>query len=674
MTSLKAKVLIAIAFCWLVTLGISLANAQDSQKIELDLNCVDGTRLSVPQSEKFTVLCFLGTECPLVKLYTPRLFDLEQEFSKQFTFVGINSNLQDSVEEWSDFAKASQIAFAIVSDKDNVIADRLDVVRNPEVIVVGRKGEIKYRGRIDDQYAPGISRSRPNRQDLRIAMTELLDGKNVSVPRTEPEGCLIGKVKTRPVDPSKATVTYARDIAPLFQKHCLECHRQGDIGPFSMTDYEEVVGWADMILETIDDGRMPPWHADPKFGKFRNAREVSNVEKQTIRKWIAEGAHLGDAEDLPEPKTFTTGWRLPKEPDLVIPMRSRPFEIPAEGTVEYQYFIVDPQFKEDKWVVAAEVIPGNRAIVHHSIVFIRPPDGELTFGLNWLEAYVPGQVPLKHEPKRARRIPAGSKLVFQQHYTPNGKVQSDITKVGLVFIDESEVEEELFTLAALNQEFEILPNQADAKVVAQLPWLPANGKILSVSPHMHYRGKSFTAFAAPKSQTKSDARPETLLRVPNYDFNWQHIYEFEQPLDLSNLKEVKVEITFDNSADNPFNPNPEQYVIWGDQTWEEMAIGFFNVTRPKIPTNEVEVLSESDETASISETSRISEADLKKGTEVAKSLFARNAANGDRRLVTEEMPRVTHWYFYELDTDGDGLATFEEVEATAQMRYHAKRK
>lgn len=632
-------------------------DAQADRVAEFRLEATDGRKISlaVNKDDQLTVVCFLGIECPLAKLYAPRLAALAKEYSdRSVRFIGVNSNQQDSMQEFTEFAAGQNIKFDCVKDYDNVVADLWRVTRTPEVVVVDQDLKVKYRGRIDDQYLPGVARNKPQREDLRLALDELLAGKQVTVSITKPEGCLLGRIK-KPV--ANATVTYADQVSRILQSNCLECHRDGEIGPFSMEEYEEVVGWADMMLETIDNGRMPPWHAADSPRKFRNERRLSESDKQLIRQWVADGAPLGDRQRLPAKKVFTTGWRLPREPDLVVEMSDRPFQIPADGTVEYQYFVVDPGFEKDKWVSAAEVIPGSRSVVHHSIVFIRPPDGASVRGVGWLAAYVPGQKNLEFSPQMARRIPAGSKLVFQQHYTPNGSDQKDLTKIGLVFADEADVKEELLTLIALDQQFEVRPNERDHTVEAALPWFPRNGRLLSISPHMHYRGKSFVAAMTTRQQ-------ENLLTVPNYDFNWQHIYEFVEPISLQEVEELTIAVTFDNSAENPFNPDPSQYVTWGDQTWEEMAIGFFNVA----------VSRENDAAVGNGEanTDPASDANMPNKVEterIVKSFFDRFDGNGDGVIVRNELPMsIAHWAFEDYDQNYDAELTREEIRQQVEDR------
>ncbi len=439
----------------------------------------DGSQHDVtPGQSELTVVCFLGTECPLARLYAGRLSALSEQFAdRDVRFIGVNSNQQDSADDVASYAENYGLRFPIVKDPGNVVADAYDALRTPTVFVLDRALNVRYQGRIDDQFLPGIARPAVEREDLRLAIEELLDRQPVRVPHTEAVGCLIGRIK-QPVTDSG--VTYSNQVARVLQRNCVECHREGQIGPFALTDYDEVVGWADMMLEVIEDGRMPPWHATADHAEIANARFMSEEDKQTLRDWVAAGAPEGDSTELPPPVDFVTGWNLPREPDLVVEMGQRPFTVPADGTVEYQYFVVDPGFETDRWVTAAQVIPGNRSVVHHAIAFIRPPDGTRFRGLGWLAAYVPGQRTLPYAADRGRRIPAGSKLVFQMHYTPTGTEQSDVTKIGLLFGDDSEITHEVFTVVGIDQDFEIPPFAGAVSVAGHVPvvsprWATAGG-------------------------------------------------------------------------------------------------------------------------------------------------------------------------------------------------------
>jgi peroxiredoxin len=523
-----------------------------------------------------TVVCFLGTQCPMARGYAPQLNQLHREFAPAgVQLVGVISNRQDSAEDVVRYAQELTIEFPMIHDVGNQIADRYGATRTPEVFLLDRQLKLRYHGRIDDQLAPGVARATATRHDLRIALEEVLAGKPVSIPATVALGCIIGRVESRPKVPTDGNpITYCNQVARVLQRHCVECHRAGEIGPFAMDSFEEVVGWADTMLETVEQGRMPPWHADPNFGDFVNARAMPESDKQILRDWIAGGSQRGLESDLPAPRQWVEGWNLPRPPDLIVNMRSRPFTVPKQGVVEYQYFVADPGLTEDTWVTAAEVIPGARSVVHHAIVFVRPPDGADFRGVGWLSAYVPGQRVQELPPGRARKVAAGSKFVFQMHYTPNGVEQSDVSKVGLLFAQPEQVTHEVLTLMAIDHEFEIPPGESNFSVRARTPWIPAEAELLAITPHMHVRGKSFKLFI-----NGPDASP--LLNVPAYDFNWQHTYQLRQPiaLDISSHG-LEFEATFDNSSANPFNPDPTETVSWGDQTWEEMAVAFFEVARP----------------------------------------------------------------------------------------------
>jgi hypothetical protein len=473
-------------------------------------------------------------------------------------------------------------------------------------------------------------------------------------PRTDAVGCHIGRV--REPDP-KSAVTWSNQIARVFQKHCVECHREGDIAPFSLTQHDEAAGWGPTLAEVIREQRMPPWHADPAIGKFRNARLMSDAEKQLVYDWVAAGCPAGEPADLPAAREFPVGWQLPRAPDQVIEMRPEPFTIPADGTVEYQYFVVDPHFTEDKWVAAAEVIPGSRAAVHHAIVFIRPPDDAGFRGIGWLAAYVPGQRLEQLEAGLARRVPAGSKLVFQMHYTPNGSEQQDLSRVGIVFAEPEAVREEVVTLLALNQTFEIPPWVKDFRVDAVLDHFPAQGRLLALVPHMHVRGRGFRIEAELPGQ-----KPEPLLDVPRFDFNWQTTYVLSEPRRFPPKTQLRCIARFDNSAGNPNNPDPNAPVRWGDQTWEEMVLGYFAVAIP-VDSEDSESKTEDELTPQ-----QLAQAEAK-----ARQLLRDLDRDGDgvaqRSEVTEQFEKFA---FKRYDRDENGSLTLEEL--TASVRQSLLRK
>ena len=645
---------------------------------KLTLRGTDGQPILLKPTE-YTVVCFLGTECPLARLYGPRLQRLAEQFGDRgVTFLGVDSNMQDSPAEIATYARELGINFPIAKDTDQSIADAFNAERTPQVFVVDASGLIRYQGRIDDQYEPGLARTEPTQHDLRDAIQSLLAGEPVEQPVTPGVGCLITRIPKQTSsdtptlsDSPKAAVTFTDDIAPILNQHCVECHREGEIAPFALTDYDEVVGWGQMMLEVIDQGRMPPWHADPKIGHFVGERQMPQKARETIAAWLDQGMPEGGPEDLPPMPQWNAGWHLPTDPDVEISMRDRPFQVPADDVVEYQYYVVDPQWQEDRWIRAAQVVPGNPRVVHHAIVFVRPPDGSDTRGIGWLGAYVPGQRTVMLPPGHARRIPAGSKLVFQMHYTPNGRKTSDISRVGVWFADPADVTHEVFTRVAINHEFEIPPRTEDHDVHMALDQFAPGSRLLGATPHMHLRGKSFRLTARYEDETS-----EPLLHVPHYDFNWQHYYQFAEPLELDAIDSLEMTVTFDNSIENPVNPAPEEYVTWGDQTWEEMAIAFFDVARPRRTTKQSD--DTSGEASHVAVNNKAAEAvtdpeqlaaQQRQVNRHTQTFLAEMDQNDDGRVQREETPAAFRRFgFRRMDRDNDGVLDRREIEASAAER------
>lgn len=536
--------------------------------------------LAALKDKKLVVLAFVGVDCPVAKAYGARLAKLAAEYEpKGVAFLGLDPNCQDSLAQIGDYVKEQQVTFPILKDAGNIIADRLGVTRTPEVVVLDAERKVRYHGRVDDQYGVGYIRSAPQKHDLKLALDELLADRPVSNPKTESPGCLIGRDREPQSD---FAVTYSNQIARLIDRHCVECHRPGDIAPFSLATYKQAAGWADMMLEMVESKKMPPWHADSRFGHFSNERRLSVEEMKQLRAWVSAGAPEGDPKDLPKPRTFTEGWQLPQPPDRVIAMRDRPFDVPAEGLVRYQYFVVDSGFKEDQWVRGMEVIPGNRSVVHHVLVFVKDPKQRMPQGegglFGFLAAYVPGLRPIPYPAGMAKRIPAGSQIVFQVHYTPTGVKRQDMTRLGLLFADAKDVTHEVRTTSAVQRRLSIAPGDANWRTTADSIEMAPDTLLLGMMPHMHLRGKSFLY-----ELQNPDGTRETLLDVPQYDFNWQTGYRLAEPKPLTPGAKLHAVARFDNSEGNPANPDPKKTVRWGDQTWDEMMIGYFDIAVPLDP-------------------------------------------------------------------------------------------
>ncbi len=370
-----------------------------------------------------------------------------------------------------------------------------------------------------------------------------------------------------------------QDIQPILRNRCQECHRAGEIGPMPLGSYAQVRPWAKAIKEAVLSKKMPPWFADPRYGKFANDLSLNSKEIAALVGWVDAGAPEGisgpaSKADLPE--KWPGGWRISK-PDAVFQL-PQPVAIPSSGTLNYMYFAVPTGFTEDRWVESVEVRPSNRAVVHHAIILVQAYEG----GGGFLAGYAPGAVPQRWKPGQARLIRAGSNLIFQMHYTTNGKRSSDRTQVGLIFARQP-VTQRIVAGQSVNHTFEIPPGDANYKVEAT-SLIDEPALLVGLRPHMHVRGKSFEYRAV-----YPDGRQEILLRVPKYDFNWQPYYYLSTPLKLPTGTRIECVAHFDNSVNNAFNPDPKVPVHWGDQSWDEMMIGWFDLAVPVNPARVVSI-------------------------------------------------------------------------------------
>jgi peroxiredoxin len=469
---------------------------------------------------KAIVVVFLGTECPINNAYLPRLAELSGTYGpKGVAFVAVNSNWHDTSTRIAAHAKSNALPFPVLKDTANVVADDFGARRTPEVFVISPAGTILYQGRIDDRIGIGFKRKEPTRNDLAVALDEVLAGKPVSVAKTEAAGCLIARALPAKKDGS---ITFARDISPLLQKNCQECHRPGQVGPMPLLTYEDALAWSGMIQEVVQDGRMPPWHADPRFGKFSNDRTLSKAERETLLAWVKQGCPEGDPKQAPLPRAFPKGWTI-GTPDVV-------FEMPVEAKVpastderglRYQYFFVKTDFPEDRWVQAAEARPGAREVVHHIIVYVVDPakvrlggiqrDRRDGIGDGFLAAYAPGDMPLVLKPGQAKKLPKGAGLAFQMHYTPDGIERRDRSSVGLIFAKEPP-RAEVRTRSIAYRGISIPPGDSNHEVLSRTTF-DRDVELISFLPHMHLRGKDFKY-----EVVYPDGKKETLLSVPRYDF------------------------------------------------------------------------------------------------------------------------------------------------------------
>ncbi len=378
------------------------------------------------------------------------------------------------------------------------------------------------------------------------------------------------------------TPTFTKDVAPILDRNCVVCHRAGDIAPMSLTSYEDARPWAKSIKAQVATGKMPPWHATEAHGVFSNDRRLSDADKATLIAWVDNGAPKGDPKDLPPAPAFTKGWEIGK-PDLVLSM-TKPFEVPASGTIRYQYVQIPTNFTEDKWVQAIEVRPGVRSVVHHVLVFCKEPEGVPTkppftpvvpkmpaFGVSegakgpgvLIATTAPGTNGMTFPEGTALRIKAGSVLTFQIHYTANGKPTEDTSSVGFVFAKQAP-RQEMRTSAFMNPMFTLPPGDPDKEVDSAIEFTD-DTHLYAIFPHTHLRGKDWSY-----QVVFPDGGKQQVLSVPHYDFNWQTYYTFAKPLALPKGSRLEAVAHYDNSENNPSNPDPKVAVHWGEQTWEEM--------------------------------------------------------------------------------------------------------
>ena len=394
---------------------------------------------------------------------------------------------------------------------------------------------------------------------------------------------------------SASSPTFYKDVLPILQDRCQSCHRPGEAAPMPLLTYEQTQPWSNKIAAEVEMKMMPPWFADPRYGHFCNDPSLTADQIAAIVDWAKAGAPAGNVNDAPPPRKWTNGWNIPP-PDVIVKM-PKPVSIPAQGQVEYTYEIVPTHFAEDKWVQMVEVRPSSPAHVHHAVVYIRPPDSvwlrrapvgepftasmlqdpeerrqahETTSDL--LLVYALGSAADRLPQGMAKFVPAGSDLVFQMHYTTNGEAASDQTSAGLVFAKNPPKQRVI--MLQLNNHAIIIPPGADNFRAEVQGTLPNDATLLSFFPHMHLRGKRFEY-----DIVHEDGTVETLLRV-NYHFHWQLSYKLAEPRELKAGTKLRAIAWYDNSRNNPHNPDPDKTVTWGDQTSDEMMVGFFDVAVP----------------------------------------------------------------------------------------------
>ncbi len=542
------------------------------------------------------VFVFLGTKCPVVNRYAVRLNRLYKTYaSKGVQFFGVYSNHDDDEAAIRTHLRDYGFPFKAVHDTDGLIAMQLGATMTPQVVLIDKKGIVRYRGAIDDNRYE----NRVRHHYLRDAIEAVLKNKPVRVATTETFGCTI-HLKTELVE--TAPITYAEHIAPIIQEYCVPCHRPGEVAPFSLTTYRDVHTWRKEIVKYVQARQMPPWKPESGYGEFKGERRLTDEQIALITRWVESGAPLGDPKDLPPPRKFDNGWTL-GEPDVVIEMPEE-YEVGPTGDDEYRHFVIPTSFGEDKFVQAIDIQPGNRNTVHHVIVYLdttgtaRKLDamdtkpGYAAFGwpgfvpAGMIGGWAPGFTPSVLPEGTGYRLPKGADVVLQIHYYRTGKPERDKTRVGLYFAKSSNPTP-VGIAWIINPIFRI-PAGAERHEVRAFWIAPRDVDVVAITPHMHLLGREMKVDAY-----TPDGKVVPLIWIKDWDFKWQDTYHYKTPVRLPRGTRVEVRAYYDNSEKNPNNPNkPPKDVTWGERTTDEMCLVFLHVLgeegtgfRRRLPTN-----------------------------------------------------------------------------------------
>ncbi len=620
---------------------------------DLKLTDMDGQsfKLSDLKDRRAVVIAFTNTSCPICKKYAPTLASLEKQFrEQQVAFVFVNPTASDKPEDIRAAIKTHGFAGHYVRDIDGDVASALRATHTTDVVVLDARRTVVYRGAVDDQYGFGYSKEAPRATYLVDAIQATLANERPDVQATSAPGCPLD-FDTAPRTASAAVVTYHNRVSRIVQDHCLTCHRDGGVAPFALSTYDEVSGQSGSLRRVIEKGIMPPWFAAPpgkgQVSPFANDCSLAESEKSDLLAWLNGGKPVGNPQDAPLPRSFASGWQIGK-PDHTVQLPS-PISVKATGTMPYQNVIVESGLTETKYVKALEVKPTAREVVHHVLVFVLPPakrgeeatgktegDGEEDESTGFFAAYAPGYDALHFNDGFGKVLPAGSRLKFQIHYTPNGTATKDQSMIGMIFADERP--EHLVSVQGISQpRFAIPPGADNYEVVANQP-VPNDATILAFFPHMHLRGKAFKYEAIlPNGET------QVLLDIPRYDFNWQLSYRLAEPLKLPAGSTIRATAWYDNSDKNPANPDSTRTVRWGPQTYDEMMIGYVEYHMGSAQLQRSGPL-----------------LGLAAGLDF-EALFKRLDKNNDGLLKDDELPARGRDRLLQLDKNGDGAISQEEM-------------
>ncbi len=555
----------------------------------MGVQAFDGTShdLHALLGETATVFVMTDLTCPLSGKWRPEVARIASSWRDQgVRFVFVNPTAMDTAEQMEAEFKRLGIHGVAIDDRDRTLTATLGATSTTDVLLLDSAGTLRYRGAVNDQYGLGHAKQEATVHYLNDAIAAVVENRTPSVDATLAPGCVIDLTGAKAVEPE---LTYHGRISRIVADSCVSCHSEGGVGPFALDTYEAVARRAAMIGFVVDEGIMPPWPAAPLPAGhvgFSNNRALPEADKAAIREWIDAGKPQGDPGNAPLPREqglAAASWAI-GEPDAIFSL-PEPQQVNAEGQMSYRYIRVPANFDSDRWVKAIQVKPTAPEVVHHVLVFAVPPedlDGsdEARYRLRqrfrenagYFAAYVPGNDHVIFRDGFAKKIEAGSEIIFQIHYTPNGKATVDQCSVGIVFADEPPARE-VRVHGIADTRLNIPAGEARHEESTSLP-ITRDIHLLAVMPHMHLRGSSFRY-----ELTTPDGKTTTLLDVPRWDFNWQLAYRFNEPLAVPQGSRIDVFATYDNSPENPANPDPTAQVGWGDQTDDEMLIGYIEYYR-----------------------------------------------------------------------------------------------
>lgn len=540
-----------------------------------EMTTLDGKtkRLSDIRGKGGLVIIMTSATCPVSKRYMPRISKLEKQLAaEEIGLLLINPFSSEKTEQIQAQIGDAGIRAPYVHDKDQKLSTLLQARTTTEVFLLDAKHTLIYRGALDDQYGINYNLDAPRQCYLDHAINAMRKQEMPAIQATAAPGCELDLNKK--TDANSSHVTYHRDVARILQQHCVTCHRDGGIAPFALDDIDEVMDRAKVIKRVVTEGSMPPWFAtgekDPATSPWANDCSLSTRDKSDLLAWLdSRDRPMGDPSEAPAPRSYPLEWSI-GTPDLVIPL-SRAYEIKADGFMPYALDVVDTQIPEDTWVTAYEILPSERDVVHHVLVQVYPKGatardrGEGAAG--YWAIYVPGNGAYQYPQGFARKIPAGARVTFQIHYTPSGKAKKERLRMGLVFA-KSPPTYEVRTAAIANLKLAIPPGSA-RHVETKTQTVPFDMPILSLVPHMHMRGTAFKY-----EVINPNGKTETLLDIPRYNFNWQLRYECKRPKFIPRGSTMKITAVYDNSPNNKANPDPAKLVRWGQQTYDEMMLGY----------------------------------------------------------------------------------------------------